>query len=73
MILNNQRVSLDRTILMTISDRLALLLWFKTKDGQKGRNKPPLWSSIFNDSKETAAFNSGEEFEKERKKLLKGG
>ena len=73
MILNNQRVSLDRTILMTISDRLALLLWSKTKDGQNGRNRPPLWSSIFDNSKENATFNSGEDFERERKKLLKGG
>lgn len=73
MVLNNQHVSLDRIILMTISDRLALLLWSKTKDGQNGRNKPPLWSSIFNDSKENTTFNSGEEFEKEREKLLKEG
>lgn len=32
--------TLDSHLLAEVVDRLGLLLWAKTKDGQKGRNRP---------------------------------
>ena len=51
-------------------------MWSKTKDGQKGRNQPKsIVDSINNPirEKEGMSFNTGEEFEKMKLKILKGG
>lgn len=74
MIVNNQMVSNDTLLLAGILDRLSLLVWFKTKDGQKGKGKPVMISKMFTDkaSKSVLSFASGEEFEKIRSKLLGG-
>ena len=58
-------------------DRLSLSLWLQTKDGQKGVNRP---KSIVDqltkpdkeerDEREYLVFESGEDFENYRKKLL---
>jgi len=73
--MRNQKMDLEKMILMSISDNLKILLWSKTKDGQKGRNKPVLWSSVFEKPKEKKeiVFNSGKDFENERERLLKEG
>lgn len=58
-----------------IFDRLNLLLWIQTEDARKGRNKPvslyDKLTSRVNDYKQDEGFESGEEFEKKRKQLLK--
>ncbi|KRK78481.1 hypothetical protein FD03_GL002254 [Companilactobacillus nodensis DSM 19682 = JCM 14932 = NBRC 107160] len=73
--MRNQKFDLNQILLMSVADNLKLLLWSKTKDAQKGRNKPVLWSSLFEEPKEKKeiVFNSGEDFEKERNRLLKKG
>jgi len=74
--MRNQKFDLNQILLMSVADNLKLLLWSKTKDAQKGRNRPVLWSSLFEEPKEKKeiVFNSGEDFEKERNRLLnKGG
>lgn len=73
--MRNQKFDLNQILLMSVADNLKLLLWSKTKDAQKGRNRPVLWSSLFEEPKEKKeiVFNSGEDFEKERNRLLKKG
>lgn len=74
--LRNQKLNLEEMLIVSIADSLKLLLWSKTKDAQKNRNRPVLWSSLFEEPKEKkeAVFSSGKDFEKERKRLLmKGG
>lgn len=75
--LNNQQVPLDTLLLASISDKLGLLIWFKTKDGQKGVNRPASISDSLTNStkqeKNEIVFNSGEEFERVRKRLIEGG
>ncbi|WP_125772001.1 DUF5361 domain-containing protein [Companilactobacillus furfuricola] len=74
--LRNQKLNLEEMLMVSIADSLKLLLWSKTKDAQKNRNRPVLWSSLFEKPKEKkeAIFSSGKDFAKERKKLLmKGG
>lgn len=56
-----------------IADYLALLVWMKTKDGQKGRNRPrPLREVISKQKKqrEIVGFDSPEEFEQARQAII---
>lgn len=73
--MNNQTIPMETLLLAGLSDKISVLLWTKTKDGQKGRNRPPMILDAFNQSKtkqrETVVFNSGEDFEERRKELLK--
>lgn len=76
-IISNQTASLDTLLFASMVDRLSLFLWLQTKDGQKGVNRP---KSIVDqltkpdkeerDEREYLVFESGEDFENYRKKLL---
>ena len=66
------RSDLIRTI---IADYLATLVWFKTKDGQHGRNRPQSLRELFSGArkqKEIETFDTSEEFDKARQMILKG-
>lgn len=74
--MSKQKVKLDTMLLASIVDRLTLLVWSKTKDGQKGRNQP---KSIVDrlikpiKQKEEVAFSTSEEFEEVRNRILREG
>ena len=75
--INGQSVSNETLLLAGISDRLSMLVWFKTKDGQKGKNRPPsMVDMLTNKNKESdkdvVTFNSGKDFEKLRNSLIGG-
>lgn len=58
------------------ADRLGLLVWMNTEDGQKNRNRPKsIVESMYGEKTESeiSAFKSGKEFEEERERLMKGG
>lgn len=75
--LSNQLVPLETLVLAAINDHLATLVWMKTKDGQKGRNRPTSISSKFSTAtkqeRKEVVFTSGEEFEQTRLQLLSAG
>lgn len=77
MAMNDEKMTVEQTILAGVLDRLSILLWSKTKDGQDGINKPTLiLDSIFGiekEKEEIASFESGEEFMRAREELLKKG
>ena len=72
--LSGQKIPLDTILLAGISDNLRLLLWTKTKDGQKNVNRPESILHKLSENnpreKEEVIFDSGEDFEKMRQKLL---
>ena len=75
---SGQIVPTDTMLLAGISDKLSMLVWFQTEDGQKGKNRPTMLTGLLTKSepdneKDVIVFNSGEEFEKRRKELLVGG
>lgn len=74
--INSQKVPLETLVLASISDKLANLLWSKTKDGEKGRNKPKLLvesiQGVKQQENDEVSFNSGEDFEKARKDIIGG-
>lgn len=59
---------------MAIFDQINLLLWAKTKDGEKGRNRPKPILSVMDPPKEERrgrTFRTGKEFKEEYERLLK--
>lgn len=70
-----QLVPMETLLLAGISDRLSILLWRQTKDGQKGRNMPTmiLDTLVARKSKESdvIVFSSGEDYQKTRNAILK--
>lgn len=69
----------SETLLLAMAvDRLSLLFWAKTEDGQKNRNRPEsLYMRILglNEKPENnvVAFASGSDFETARQRILNGG
>ena len=71
--LSGAKVSPNILLLSGIVDRLNLLLWTKTKDAEKGLNKPkPILEHLYEKESEVSAFTSGEDFEKERQRIIEG-
>lgn len=70
---SGQSVPIDTLLLAGISDRLSALVWFKTEDGQKGKNRPTMLVDFLTGKakeKDVIAFNSGEDFEVARNELI---
>ncbi|HGK1485419.1 TPA: DUF5361 domain-containing protein [Streptococcus pneumoniae] len=75
--MSDQIVPLETTLLASIVDRLSLSLWLKTKDGQKGVNRPASIAELLTknnkeegNKRDYLVFESGEDFENYRKALL---
>lgn len=66
MLLSGAKVSIDRLIQARIADELAFISWSKTKDAQKGKNRPKsIIESLLGTIKkeEYVTFETMEEFE----------
>ena len=69
--LSGAKAPTELMLLAAITDRLSLLLWAQSKDAAKGRNKPNLILDSLNKKKpDYETFMSGEDFVKERNRLL---
>lgn len=69
--LSGHKVNTYTLMLASIIDRLNLLLWSKTKDAEKGMNRPKsILENLYKQDSEISAFHSGKEFEEERARLL---
>lgn len=75
--MSNQLVSIETLLLAGITDKLSVLLWSKTEDGQKGKNKPAMVMDSLGltptqekQASNTSVFESGEDFERRREELL---
>lgn len=69
------KYSLDTVLLANIVDRLSYLVWFKTKDGQKGRNRPMSVAQKLlglGETKKVIAFTSASDFENAKHAILGG-
>lgn len=69
--LRNDRIDIKTMLLAAILDRLSILVWFSSEDGQKNKNRP---SSILNaltgknEEGELMSFDSADDFENELRK-----
>ena len=73
MALSHSALSQSDMLLATIADYVALILWSRTKDGVKGRNRPSsIREALCNadKKKEIEGFDTPEDFEMMRQNLL---
>lgn len=67
------RLTAAETLLAATVDRLSLLVWQNTKDGQKNQNRPPsILSEILSKDEKPQTFDSPEAFEAARQAILRG-
>ncbi len=65
--LAGQKHSSEVLLLACIADSLRTLIWFQTKDGQRGVNRPPsILAELTGDEEELEEFASIEEYEAAR-------
>ena len=67
------RAPLNSLLLAAVADKLALLVWAQTRDGQAGRNRPRsllgcLWES---EGKKAAGYGSAQEYEEAKARILR--
>lgn len=73
--LSGAKVQPDILLLAEAIDRLGVLVWFNSEDGQKGMNRPKsIVSMLTGDFKESdiESFDTGEEFDTEWQRITKG-
>ena len=69
---SNRRLTFEQTLFTAILDRTNLLLWAKTKDAQRGANRPKSLLEELENPKEKdfKVFNTIEDFERKRAELI---
>lgn len=69
------KVTLEDMLLASIADHTKLLTWMQTEDARKGRNRPKtiLPRLLGEEERKIISFETGEEFEKEWKRLTEKG
>lgn len=76
MALSGETLTLAETLDAIIADRLGILCWQNTKDGQSGRNAPkPILEQLQGQGKQdtdTRVFASGEDFDRAWAKMTGG-
>lgn len=70
---SGSKLTMEQTLMVMIFDRLNLLCWSKTEDAKHKRNRPKaLLDQIMQKSDEFEVFESGEDFDRARAKLIGG-
>lgn len=72
MLISGTRYKTDTMLLAGIADRLSILAWQRTKDGQRGRNKPRMLIDEMTKKKqrENVAYSTPEEYLAAREKIV---
>lgn len=68
--------SFETILLAKAVDNLSMLVWSKTKDAQKNRNRPvSICQKLFSsdNGSENMIFDSGDDFERARRLIIDGG
>ena len=66
------KLDLDTMLNAAMLDRLTALVWMRSKDGAKGRNRPKSVLESLTKDNETEAFGTAEDFENARREILRG-
>lgn len=71
--LNEQDFPMESMLLAAIADRLGLLVWAQSRDGQRGINRPTsILDAFTGGSGEAQTYASAEEFEEARRRIVDG-
>ena len=69
--LSGAKAPAEIILLASMVDKLSLLVWAKTKDAEKGRNRPKsLLSILYPKETNNTTYKTGEDFIKARNKLI---
>lgn len=74
--MNNIECTLEQILLASAVDRLSYLVWSKTKDAERNRNRPKsILETLLNNNKEDEimSFKDGQAFDEMRKRILEKG
>ena len=74
MALSNSTVTMEQLLLAIMADRLGWLVWAKTEDGRKGRNRPESITAILrgdNQKEQFETYSSGSAFEAARAEIMR--
>ena len=72
--MSGNKYPFETILLAAVVDKLALLVWSKTKEAEHGLNRPKsIAEKLINDEKNIKTFNTAEEFEKKRNELIREG
>lgn len=76
MLATGQKIRLNSALLAASVDRLSMLLWAKSKDGQKNRKRPESILQQLTEEHQPAdeyeGFETGEEFMEARRRIMEG-
>lgn len=71
------KITPEQALMAAAVDRLSMLVWFKTEDGQKGRKRPEsILAKLTNEKqveRDFKVFETAEDFEAARQRILQGG
>lgn len=68
---SKQTATNDVLLLATIADRLSFIAWSKTKDAEKGKNRPQsILEALIGKEKDVTTYDTADEYELARRKLL---
>lgn len=75
--MNGMMFPLETLLIANCADALQLLVYSKTKDASKGRNRPKSIVEALTEAKKddvstVASFSSSDDFEREKERILKG-
>ena len=72
--LTGAKASLDTMLRAIIADQLRTLVWMKTEDGWKNRNRPPSIFAVLTgkEQRNSVGFDSPEEFDAWRASMIGG-
>lgn len=72
MLISGTRYKTETMLLAGIADRLSILAWQRTKDGQKGRNRPRMLIDEMTKKKqrENISYSTPEEYLAAREKIV---
>ena len=75
--LSGARIDKTTALLAAAVDRLSMLVWAKTKDAEKNRNRPKSMLALLlkqdGPKDDMEKFDTAEEFEAARKRIIQGG
>lgn len=76
MLASGQKIRLNSALLAASVDRLSMLLWAKSKDGQKNRKRPESILQQLTEEHQPAdelvGFDTGEDFMEARRRIMEG-
>ena len=73
MSMSDMKIDLYGTLLAAIADRLSVLIWQNTEDGQTGRNKPQsILDSFIKEKKPSNSFENGVDFDEAWERAING-